>query len=183
MFENVSEELPHALFIATVFEIHRCHKRLRLRISVRTFEKHPKIVNRADIVFADVNDKAWICLLLNGDLSAFFFGSDFNAWLGYLNLLFVQVRSNFDGRMALYKVDCICNRILDVLVEVVHFLSRCVFVDNDFSAIDDSLLDGATVAHSRLAQVVLGHLGLHEQDLVVGGSPPREPTRCCFYHN
>jgi len=91
LFENVREELSHAFFIATVLEIHWCHKRLGLGVSIRTFQKHPEVVNRADIVLADVNDEAWICFLLDGDLSTLFFGSDFNAWLGYLNLLFVQV--------------------------------------------------------------------------------------------
>jgi len=85
--------------------------------------------------------------------------------------------------MALYKVDCICNRILDVFVKVVHFLSRCIFVNDHFCAINGSLLDRTTVAHSGFAEVVLGHLGLHEQNLVVGGSSLLEPTWCCFYHN
>lgn len=155
------EELSHALFIATVFEIHWCHKWLGLGISIWTFKKHPKVVNWADIVFANVNDEAWICFLLDGDLSTLFFWSDFNSGLGYLNLLFVKVWSNFDGRMAVYKVDRICNRILDVFVKIVHFLSWCIFVNNDFCAIDDSLLDGPTIAHSGFSEVVLGHLGLH----------------------
>lgn len=135
LFENVRKKLLHALLISTVFEVHRCHKTLRLRISVRTFQEHPQIVDRADIVFADIDDETRISFLLNGNFSTLLFRSNFNAWLRDLDFLFVEVRCDFDSGVTIYKVDGVCNRILNIFIEVVHFLIVSVLVNDDFGAI------------------------------------------------
>ena len=122
LLEEMSEELSHALLVSLVLKVHVSHEALRLGVTVRTFEEHSQVVDAADVILSDIYDEARIGLLLNSDLAALLFGPDLDSWLGDLNLLLVEVGRHFDRRVALlHRIDRSCNRILNVLVEVVDF--------------------------------------------------------------
>ena len=136
LLEQMSKELTHALLVTLVFKVHVSHKALWLSITVRTFEEHAQVVDAADVIFSDINNEARVCLLLNRDFTTFLFRPDLDARLCDLNFLLVEVRGDLDRGVAILdRIDGSCNRILDVLVEVIYFCCRGVFVDNDTSTI------------------------------------------------
>ena len=101
LFEEMGKELSHAFLVSLVLEVHVGHEALRLGVAVGALEEHSEVVNAAHVVFADVDDEARISLLLDCDLATLFLGPDLDARLGNLNLLFIQVASDFDGCIAL----------------------------------------------------------------------------------
>ena len=89
LLENVSEELSHAFFVSLLFEVHIGHKTLRFGVTIGTLEQHAQIFQRADVTLTNINDKAWIGLLLECHLSTFLFWSDFYPRLRDINSFFV----------------------------------------------------------------------------------------------
>ena len=94
-------------------------------------------MQRADVILTDVNDEARVCLLLDSYLAAFLFGSDLNTWLIDLDLLFIEIRRNFDhGRISFRNtLQCVCYILLDVLYTFLDVLVHCrhiyVLVDDN----------------------------------------------------
>ena len=133
----MGEELPHALFVALVFEVHVSHKALRFSVAIRTLKEHSDVSQRANVVFADVNDEARVCFLLDGDLTTLLFGSDLDAWLRDLNLFLVQIGGDLNRGMAIrYRVDSIHNRVLHVIYQPIRVLIGHSAIDEDFLALN-----------------------------------------------
>ena len=85
----MSEKFTHALFISLLFEVHIRHETLRLSIAIGSFEQHAQVLQRANVTLTNVNDKAWVGLLLKCDLSTFLLRPDLNARLRNINSLLV----------------------------------------------------------------------------------------------
>lgn len=135
VFEQIAEKLFHAFLIALSLELGADTQTLDFGVVARAFQKHPQVGDSAAVIFADVDDNAWISLLLDGDLAAFFFRADFDARLLDFNAFFVQVRRDFNCCVAIFNgVYGGCQCVLDVFVEVVDFLGRGVFVNYDSHA-------------------------------------------------
>ena len=138
LFEDMRKKLSHALLVAKRLEIHVSHETVRLCISVGPLEQHTYIVQTTDVAFADIDHEARIRFILNSDLTIFLFWSYHDARLFNLNFLLIQVRGNFDGCMAIRNTrDGFCYRSYHVFVEVLNIAYRSVFIDNNFSALND----------------------------------------------
>ena len=122
LLEQMSKEFTHALLVTLVFKVHVSHKALWLSITVWTFEEHAQVVDAADVIFSDINNETWVCFLLDRDFTTFLFRPDLDTWLRNLDFFLVEVRGDLDRGVAILdRIDGSCNRILDVLVEVVYF--------------------------------------------------------------
>ena len=89
--EVVGEELAHALLVAAFLKVHIGHKTLGLSVSIWTFQQHSEVVKTANIALTNIDDKARVSLLLDGDFTSLLFGTDLDAGLQDFNLLFIQV--------------------------------------------------------------------------------------------
>ena len=131
----------------------------------------------ADVILTDVNDEAWVRLLLDSYLAAFLFGSDLNTWLIDLDLLFIEIRRNFDHSRISFRnaLQSICYVLLDVLYTFLDVLVHCRHID---VLVDDNCdlgwrweLAGVDRAHRMLdaqpAHLRLRCLTMHHH-LVVG---------------
>ena len=84
-------------------------------------------MQRTDVILANVNDEAWVSLLLDCNLAAFLFRSDLNTGLIDLDLLFIKIRRDFDhGRITIRNAfQCVCYILLDVLYTFLDVLVHC----------------------------------------------------------
>ena len=124
LFKNVGEELAHTLLVAAVFEIHISHETLGLSVSVGTLEQHAQVMQTADVIFADIDYEARLCLLLDSDLATLLLRPNLDTWLSNLDFLLIEVRGDLDSSVAVRDTcDGVCYSLLDVLVEVINFLA------------------------------------------------------------
>ena len=91
LLEEMGEELTHAFLVTLVLKVHVCHEALRLGITVWAFEQHTQVVDTADVILSDIDDKARISLLLDGNFSTLLLWPDFDSGLSDLNFLLVKV--------------------------------------------------------------------------------------------
>lgn len=133
----------------------------------------------ADVILTDVNDEARVSLLLYGYLATFLFGSDLNTWSINLDLLFIEIRRNFDHSRISFRnaLDSVRYVLMDVLYTFLYVLVHCRQI---YFLVDDNCdfgwkweLAGVDRAHRMLdAQSSPAHLRLRcltlHHHLVVG---------------
>ena len=128
----MGEKLSHALLVTGILEIHVGHETVRLSITIGSFEQHAQVMQGTGVALTNVNDEAWVSLLLDGHFATLLLGADLDVRLRDLDFLFVKIGSDFNQCVSIFnRLDGVLDRLLNVLMEVIVLLI-VVFVNDNF---------------------------------------------------
>ena len=119
----MGEKLSHALLVTGILEIHVGHETVRFSIAIWSLEQHAQIMQGASVALSNINDEAWVSLLLDGHFSTLLLGADLDVGLRDLDFLLVKIGRDFDQCVSIFnRLDGILDRLLYVLMEVIVLL-------------------------------------------------------------